>query len=177
MGCENRGCRLDGCVTLSHSNPELSGSGGGVWERRAQLSIVETGGRARTNESVSVDVELPEETVRNPYKELRLTDESGLELPSFVQSASFKSHFCTGASLIFAAPTLEASGAAKFYVYYGNPSAQAPTYDSQLYIGSASAAPPFRGAGHPPRRAGRGSGWRGGSGSAEPRTGNSGAGP
>ncbi|MGQ9582479.1 MAG: putative Ig domain-containing protein, partial [Thermoplasmatota archaeon] len=135
LECDNHGCRLDGCVTLNHTNPALTGAGGGVWARRAEVMVVETGGSARTNESVSTHLSFPGGTVRNPCKELRLATESGLELPCFVQGASFESHFCTGADITFAAPELEACGTARFYVYYANPSAHLPDYGSQLYLG------------------------------------------
>ncbi len=138
--CTVEGGAVDGGFRLGHSNPPLSGSGGGVWPSRLPVVVSETGGLARTNETVRFGLSFAAGGCTNPQREVRVTDSSGAEQPVSVRGASYSSNSCTGAEIVFVVPALAASGSDTYYVYYGNPRATAPTFARTAYL-----AEPFTG--------------------------------
>lgn len=142
-GCDLSGGALAGGFVLGNSNPSLSASGGGVWKHRVPLGLTETGGMARTNETVDFHISLPQSAMRNPWNEVRVCDGSLAEIPCHVWNASFSGGWCTGADVVFVAPSLAANGQATYYLYYGNPAAGAPSYGRGAYFADSFSAPPL----------------------------------
>lgn len=139
-GCDIGGGRILNGLSLDHSNPTLQATGGGIWTHRVALDLTETGGTARSNESIMVHLSFPPSDVRNPQKEVRVCDASLSELPSCVQNVSFSGGFCTGADVLFVAPSLAPYSKDTYYIFYGNPSAGAPMYARQVYLAESFSA-------------------------------------
>jgi len=132
--CTVQGGELDGGFRIAHSNPALSAAGGGVWAYRIPLTVQETGGLDRTNESVCAHIDFPAGSVSDPKRELRVTDQAGSEVTAFVWNASYTGRQCTGADLIFVVPALSALSSATFHVYFDNPKATPPSYGQQVLV-------------------------------------------
>ncbi len=95
------------------------------WTRRRSITISETAGMARTSETVELLVEESTFTGLTNCNELRVADQNRVELPVQVTGTapSCRLHFQADVA---------ANGSSTYYVYYGNPSAPAPTYTSDL---------------------------------------------
>ena len=139
--CSVSGGAFDGGFRLNDTNPLLSASGGGVWLHRLPLVVKEQGGLARTNETVNIQLTFPAGEVVNPYKEVRLTDSAGAELPVFICDAGYSGHHCTRADAIFVVPSLAASSTDRYYIYFGNPAAGLPSYDRQVFLADSFSGP------------------------------------
>ena len=139
--CTMENGTLDGGFRLDHSNPVLSASGGGVWAYRIPLTVTETAGVDRVNDTVAFHVDFPAGLESDPRRDIRLADSSDAEVPVFVHNVSYTARQCTGADIIFTVPAISALASTSFNLYFSNYNAAAPSYGRQVYIVEGFGAP------------------------------------
>jgi predicted GH43/DUF377 family glycosyl hydrolase len=139
--CTIEGGAIDNGFRLGHSNPALSASGGGVWAYRIPLTVTETGGVDRVNDTVAFHVDFEAGLESDPRRDVRLTDSSDAEVPVFVWNVSYTGRQCTGADIIFTVPAISALASTTFDLYFGNYNAGAPSYGRQVYIAEGFRSP------------------------------------
>jgi hypothetical protein len=132
---------VDEGFRLEHSNPSLSASGGGVWAYRIPLTVTETGGVDRINDTVAFHVDFEAGLESDPRRDVRLTDSSDAEVPVFVWNVSYTGRQCTGADIIFTVPSISALASTTFNLYFSNRYAGAPSYGRQVYIAEGFSSP------------------------------------
>ncbi len=95
------------------------------WSHRRAVTLTESAGLARTSETVDLEVDTGTFAGLTSCSELRVADQNRVELPVQVTSSAPPCH------LLFQA-SVTATGTKTVYVYYGNPSAPAPSYTTDL---------------------------------------------
>jgi hypothetical protein len=106
------------------------------WAHRRAVTVTEAAGLARTNETV--DLLISSDTfsgLTSCVNELRVADQARNELPVQVYDEQVNGGVRT-CHLLFQA-TVGANASRTYYVYYGNPTAVAPTYTTDLNVTSA----------------------------------------
>ena len=107
------------------------------WAHRRTVTVAGTAGLARSNETVDLLVSSADfGGLSSCVGELRVTDENQVEIPSQVYDEQENAGVRT-CHLLFQA-TVGADLSRIYYVYYGNPSATAPTYATDLTVTGTS---------------------------------------
>jgi len=102
-----------------------------LWAKRLAITVRETAGLARSKETIDVLVSSAQFVgLANCAAELRVADASRQEVPCQVYDVQNNGGTIT-CHLLFQAD-LDANASRTYYVYYGNPAAVPPTYDSDL---------------------------------------------
>ena len=113
------------CIALSiavGSAGALSNSGGGTWLYQREITIQENSGKTLTNYQVLVELtgsDFPTET-QSDGDDIRFTDADGKELSYWIEEYDYSGKH---AKIWVKVPEIPASGYAKIYLHYGNPSA------------------------------------------------------
>ena len=97
------------------------------WRYRMRMTAVNPTDVYRGNEILLVHMEIPYGRCLSGFRELRVVDEAGVEVPSTVIYEYFEDGFTRGAFLAFFA-NFSALETRSFYVYYGNPTVAPPSY-------------------------------------------------
>jgi hypothetical protein len=106
------------------------------WAHRRAVTVTEAAGLARTNETVDLLVSSDTFTgLTSCANELRVADQARNELPVQIYAEQVNGGVRT-CHLLFQA-MVGANASRTYYVYYGNPTAVAPTYTTDLSVTSA----------------------------------------
>lgn len=103
------------------------------WQYRKNITLSETRGIDRTFEPVQVYLSIGSGKVNNCTKEMRVIDETGIEIPSQVYNETYVGGGCTACTLVFEA-NLTSNAQKNYTVYYGSPTAGMPSYPSDISV-------------------------------------------
>ena len=98
----------------------------GVWQRKVEVSVVESAGLARMNEPVQVSLSKTETQLGRLNREVRvIVVPEGKEVPSQVLKHE-------GGAVVVFQVSMEAKKQRRFRIYFDNPKAKAPIYKTDL---------------------------------------------
>jgi hypothetical protein len=112
---------------------------GGWWDDkygyRVNISLTNPSTQALVQRPFFIRLTFPSSHLFDAAAELRLVDNSGQEVPSYVLDEVTSGGFVSSAWLLVLG-NLPASSVRSFHLYYGNPSAAVPAYRSATPIGN-----------------------------------------
>ncbi len=108
------------------------------WTARQPVTFTESDGIARTNEIVDIPISSDTFTgLADCANQLRVADQNKSEIPSQVYGEQVDGNGSRSCHLVFQV-TLAANASRTYYIYYGNPSATAPQYSSDLSVSGST---------------------------------------
>lgn len=103
----------------------------GGWRYRQAVTLTEVAGIDRINEPVDIHLVFLPNHCLDPRREIRVVTDDGYEIPSATYNETYSQGYARSCNIVFLA-NVSALSNRTYYIYFGNPNAKAPSYETQL---------------------------------------------